>query len=75
DLELYEQQRPFSLDDLVAISAFLNTFVFRLVWNGLIDLKSVNSNQLLCSSHTLLMLLYKRDCRRSYTPPDHWLIK
>ncbi|XP_075746500.1 ubiquitin-protein ligase E3B-like isoform X1 [Rhipicephalus microplus] len=78
DLELYEQQRPFTLDDLVAISAFLNTFVFRLVWNGLIggsDLKTVNTNQLFCSCHTLLMLLYKRDCRRSYTPPDHWLIK
>lgn len=75
DLELYEQQRPFTLDDLVAISAFLNTFVFRLVWNGLIDLKTVNTNQLFCSCHTLLMVLYKRDCRRSYTPPDHWLIK
>lgn len=75
DLELYEQQRPFTLDDLVAISAFLNTFVFRLVWNGLIDLKTVNTNQLFCSCHTLLMLLYKRDCRRSYTPADHWLIK
>ncbi|XP_070389729.1 ubiquitin-protein ligase E3B [Dermacentor albipictus] len=75
DLELYEQQRPFTLDDLVAISAFLNTFVFRLVWNGLIDLKTASTNQLFCSCHTLLMLLYKRDCRRSYTPPDHWLIK
>lgn len=75
DLELYEQQRPFTLEDLVAISAFLNTFVFRLVWNGLIDLKTVNTNQLFCSCHTLLMVLYKRDCRRSYTPPDHWLIK
>lgn len=21
------------------------------------------------------MLLYRRDCRRSYTPPGHWLIK
>ncbi|XP_077511129.1 ubiquitin-protein ligase E3B [Amblyomma americanum] len=75
DLELYEQQRPFTLDDLVAISAFLNTFVFRLIWNGLIDLKMANSDQLLGSCHALLMLLYKRDCRRSYTPPDHWLIK
>ncbi|XP_064460486.1 ubiquitin-protein ligase E3B-like isoform X2 [Ornithodoros turicata] len=75
DLEMYEQQRPFSLDDLVAVSSFLNTFVFKLIWNGLIDLKSVNTNQLLSSSHTLLMLLYKRDCRRSYTLTDHWLIK
>lgn len=36
DLELYEQQRPFTLQDLVALSAFLNLFVFRLLWAGLI---------------------------------------
>ncbi|KAH7957703.1 hypothetical protein HPB52_021913 [Rhipicephalus sanguineus] len=41
----------------------------------LMHLKTVNTNQLFCSCHTLLMVLYKRDCRRSYTPPDHWLIK
>lgn len=75
DLELYEQQRPFTLQDLVALSAFLNLFVFRLLWAGLIDVKSVGTHPLFCSCHTLLMLLYKRDCRRSYTPPDHWLIK
>lgn len=75
DLELYEQQRPFALADLIALSAFLNLFVFRLLWAGLIDVKSVGTNPLFCSCHTLLMLLYKRDCRRSYTPPDHWLIK
>lgn len=27
------------------------------------------------SLHTLLMLLYRRDSRRNYTPPGHWLIK
>ncbi|GFT97388.1 ubiquitin-protein ligase E3B [Nephila pilipes] len=75
DVELYEQQKPFCLEDLVSISAFLNQLVFKLIWNNLIDAKAVKSNALLTSAHTLLMLLYKRDCRHAYTPPDHWLIK
>ncbi|GFQ78587.1 ubiquitin-protein ligase E3B [Trichonephila clavata] len=73
DVELYEQQKPFCLEDLVSISAFLNQLVFKLIWNNLIDAKAVKSNALLTSAHTLLMLLYKRDCRHAYTPPDHWL--
>ncbi|XP_022242610.1 ubiquitin-protein ligase E3B-like isoform X2 [Limulus polyphemus] len=75
DMEMYDQQKPFKLEELTAISAFLNQLVFKLVWNNLIDLKTNNSNYLLNSAHTLLMLLYKRDCRRPYTSPDHWLIK
>ncbi|XP_054713011.1 ubiquitin-protein ligase E3B-like [Uloborus diversus] len=36
DVELYEQQKPFCLDDLVSISSFLNQLVFKLIWNNLI---------------------------------------
>lgn len=36
DVELYEQQKPFCLDDLVSISSFLNQLVFKLIWNSLI---------------------------------------
>ncbi|XP_023230770.1 ubiquitin-protein ligase E3B-like [Centruroides sculpturatus] len=75
DLEMYEQQKPFTLEELASISTFLNQLVFKLIWNSLIDVKLVNINPLLTSAHTLLMLLYKRDCRRSYTSPDQWLIK
>lgn len=39
------------------------------------DIQNMSSNTLLNSTHSLLMLLYKRDCRRPFTPPDHWLIK
>ncbi|RWS12158.1 ubiquitin-protein ligase E3B-like protein [Dinothrombium tinctorium] len=75
DMELYEQQRPFTIEELITISSFLNNFVFKIIWNNLIDLKNVSQNQLLHSTHTLLMVLYKRDCRRNYAPSDHWLIK
>jgi hypothetical protein len=34
DKELYEDQTPFRLEDLVDLSAFLNNFVFFAVFNG-----------------------------------------
>ncbi|XP_070571587.1 ubiquitin-protein ligase E3B-like [Ptychodera flava] len=75
DLELYEQQKPFRVADLVAMSKILNTFVFRMIWDhGIFDSKSKYSN-LFNSCHNLLMLLYDRDCRRSFTPENHWLMK
>lgn len=75
DMELYEQQKPFRLEDLVIMSAFLNQFVFKIIWHNLIEVKAVNNSPFFNSVHTLLMLLYQRDCRRKYTPEDHWLIK
>ncbi|KAI1292289.1 Ubiquitin-protein ligase E3B [Halotydeus destructor] len=75
DIEIYEKQEPFTLSDFCAISSFLNHFVFRLIWNNLIDLKNLQGNALFNSAHTLLMILYKRDCRRKYASDDHWLIK
>ena len=41
DVELYEQQKPFCLDDLVSISSFLNQLVFKLIWNNLIGTFSI----------------------------------
>lgn len=75
DMELYEQQKPFRLEDLVAMGSFLNQFVFKIIWQNLVDVKSINGSSFFSSVHTLLMVLYQRDCRRKYTPDDHWLIK
>lgn len=85
DTELYERQKPFSIEDLVAISSFLNNFVFRIIWNNLIPLQQETNVQapqnqheqdpVLQTTHKLLTDLYKRDCRRRFTTPDHWLIK
>ncbi|PSN54423.1 Ubiquitin-protein ligase E3B [Blattella germanica] len=68
DLEMYEQQKPFRLTDFVNMSTFLNHILYK-------DVKSLNTNSMFQSLHTLLMVLYRRDCRRSYTPDNHWLIK
>lgn len=76
DSELYEKQVPFHIEDLIAISGSLNSFVFRVISNNLIP---INANQemdpTLYATHKLLTDLYKRDCRRKFAPPDHWLIK
>ena len=37
---MYEQQKPFRLDELVRISAFLNNLVFKMLWNEMVDGKN-----------------------------------
>ncbi|XP_015784165.1 ubiquitin-protein ligase E3B [Tetranychus urticae] len=71
--EFYEDQKPFSLQELLSISSFLNNFVYKIIASNLIDFKGISL--LLNSTHSLLMVLYKRDSRRSFAPSDHWLIK
>lgn len=38
---MYEQQKPFRLDELVRISAILNNLVFKMLWNEMVDGKTV----------------------------------
>ncbi|XP_076674056.1 ubiquitin-protein ligase E3B isoform X3 [Andrena cerasifolii] len=75
DMEMYEQQDPFKLNDFVTISYFLNQFLYKAVLNNLFDVKSVPNNPLFTSLHTLLMAIYRRDCRRTFCPDGHWLAK
>nr|XP_023030496.1 ubiquitin-protein ligase E3B [Leptinotarsa decemlineata] len=75
DMEMYEQQNPFKLTDFVAMSNFFNIFLYKAVLGNLFDFKTIQTNSLFNSLHTILMLLYRRDCRRNYTPEGHWLIK
>ncbi|KAG7198934.1 hypothetical protein KM043_015746 [Ampulex compressa] len=75
DMEMYEQQEPFKLSDFVTVSYFLNQFLYKAVLNNLFDIKSVSVNPLFASLHTLLMAIYRRDCRRCFCPEGHWLAK
>ncbi|XP_046427763.1 ubiquitin-protein ligase E3B [Neodiprion pinetum] len=75
DMEMYEQQFPFKLSDFITMSYFLNQFLYKAVLNNLFDVKTVSSNPLFTSLHTLLMALYRRDCRRTFCPDGHWLAK
>ncbi|XP_046442108.1 ubiquitin-protein ligase E3B-like [Daphnia pulex] len=82
DLEMYEEQKPFTLLEFCNVSSFLNHFMFKAIWNGLADASSFHSYgssasnyNLFHAAHTLLMVVYRRDCRRPFAPKDHWLVK
>lgn len=100
DMEMYDSQKPFSLEDLVLVSDMLNQFVFRIIWQDVIgsvlipnyflsvlnsgihgelshviDWRQADAEPAFNSAHSLLQLLHERDSRRSYTPPNHWLIR
>lgn len=47
DSEMYEQQKPFRLNELVRISAFLNNLVFKMLWNEMVDGKYVMARRLI----------------------------
>lgn len=75
DVEMYEQRQIFSMNDYVKMSEFLNLFVFRVIWNNLIDVMVAPSSDVFTSTLTLLRILHERDARRSFAPPEHWLVR
>jgi ubiquitin-protein ligase E3 B len=72
---MYEQETPFTLDDYITLSHFLNTFLYKAIQENIFDVKTVASAPLFLSMHTLLLCLYRRDCRRKFAPQNHWLIR
>ncbi|XP_067934700.1 ubiquitin-protein ligase E3B-like [Watersipora subatra] len=75
DVEVYEEQKPFSLSELVELSDLLNQLVFRIIWYDVIDYRKAESDPVFTSAHSLLQLLHERDSRRAFAPPDLWIIK
>ncbi|XP_048448850.1 ubiquitin-protein ligase E3B, partial [Rhincodon typus] len=75
DIEVYEEQVSFKLEELVTISSFLNNFVFKMIWDGIQENANGDQLELFHSVHGWLMTLYERDCRRRFAPEDHWLRK
>ena len=59
------------------ISREIYTDLPRYLYNDIscVDLQTALSNDVFNSAHSLLITLYDRDCRRSFTPDNHWLIK
>jgi hypothetical protein len=53
DMEMYDQQQVFSMQDYVRMSEFLNLFVFRVIWNNLIG----NNMMCVCVSVCLYVFL------------------
>ena len=36
DIEVYEEQTSFKIEELLTISSFLNTFVYKMIWDGIL---------------------------------------
>lgn len=75
EIEVYEEQVSFKLEELVTISSFLNSFVFKMIWDGIQESANGEQLELFHAVHGWLMTLYERDCRRRFAPDDHWLRK
>ncbi|KAF9427156.1 hypothetical protein BGZ94_005384 [Podila epigama] len=88
DDDMYGQQRPWELLELVFMSGFLNQFCFALLSHQedpktLVDPATGTATATAASSplppifyhaRNVLHQLYERDCRRNFCPPNHWLL-
>ena len=54
DLELYEEQKPFTLEQLVSMSSFLNKLCFNLIWHAGSAAKAVPATGELNFCHCLV---------------------
>ncbi|XP_068648716.1 E3 ubiquitin-protein ligase UPL7 [Aristolochia californica] len=69
DIEFYQKQVPFTLEQQRSIAAMLNTFVY----NSILHVSGVESNPLMVAAIRCLHLLYERDCRHKFCPSTLWL--
>ncbi|XP_052171846.1 E3 ubiquitin-protein ligase UPL7 isoform X2 [Diospyros lotus] len=69
DIEFYEKQVPFTLEEQRRIASMLNT----LVYNALSHSIRQQSRPLMDAAIRCLHLLYERDCRHQFCPPALWL--
>ncbi|BFF99140.1 ubiquitin-protein ligase E3B [Drosophila madeirensis] len=74
EYEMYTEQNPFRLNDYVMLTYFLNNMLYKLINDNILGAKNIVQNPVFLSLHTLLLCLYRRDCRRTFTPTNHWLI-
>ncbi|XP_023539229.1 E3 ubiquitin-protein ligase UPL7 isoform X2 [Cucurbita pepo subsp. pepo] len=69
DIEFYEKQVPFRLEQQRKLASMLNT----LVYNGLSHGTGQQNTSLMESAIRCLHLMYERDCRHQFCPPTLWL--
>ncbi|KAF3624115.1 E3 ubiquitin-protein ligase UPL7 [Capsicum annuum] len=69
DLEFYEKQVPFTLEQQQKIVSVLNTLVYNTISRSICP----KSRSLTDSAIKCLHLLYERDCRHQFCPPTLWL--
>lgn len=45
DIEVYEEQTSFKIEELITISSFLNTFVYKMIWDGILGERVVTGSE------------------------------
>ncbi|XP_038686154.1 E3 ubiquitin-protein ligase UPL7 isoform X2 [Tripterygium wilfordii] len=70
DIEFYEKQVPFMLEQQRRIASVLNTLVYNSLSHGLVGQKH---RALMDSAIRCLHLMYERDCRHQFCPPVLWV--
>ncbi|KAG0485931.1 hypothetical protein HPP92_010010 [Vanilla planifolia] len=69
DIEFYEKQVPFTLQQQQKVASVLNTFVY----NSLVQHTVRGKKVVVDAAVRCLHLLYERDCRHSFCPPSLWV--
>ncbi|RAL44564.1 hypothetical protein DM860_003323 [Cuscuta australis] len=69
DIEFYERQVPFSLEQQRKIASVLNTLVYSAVSVNIV----AQNRTVIDFAVKCLHLLYERDCRHQFCPPALWL--
>lgn len=87
DEEIYETGESISVTMLTEISDFLIKYIFRAIWfeddkanhpllqNSNDSNASTSASKVLQHATRLLSVIYDCDCRRSFAPDGHWLVK
>ncbi|GFP90797.1 E3 ubiquitin-protein ligase upl7 [Phtheirospermum japonicum] len=69
DMEFYDKQVPFTLEQQQKIASMLNALVYNSLSRGI----SSQYRSLVESAVRCMHLLYERDCRRQFCHPSLWL--
>ncbi|KAI8982003.1 hypothetical protein BDF20DRAFT_817457 [Mycotypha africana] len=75
DVDIFERKYPFSPEDLVQISKFLNSFYFILLQQSTsVPSELPPAAEMFVSARQLLLQIYDLDLHHQFCPPDHWLL-
>lgn len=75
DVDIFTRQKPFSPNDLIQISSFLNNFYFSLIKQQTdIPTEIPPAADSFKSARRLLLQIYDLDLHHPFCPPNHWLL-
>ncbi|KAI8330947.1 hypothetical protein EDC96DRAFT_555573 [Choanephora cucurbitarum] len=75
DVDIFTHKKPFSPNDLIDISSFLNSFYFLLIQQHTsVPTELPPAAESFRSARRLLLQIYDLDLHHPFCPPNHWLL-